>query len=703
MFDEGHFQKVASVVLGIVCVFLFVHLARRFNRPPAKAVASRTAHASFRRPLLLPAPRQRSQTEKLESPAKGKSEPQESKRVVRTRRPRIAPSELKNTPSPAKATMAESKSEPLPVETPALAEFTPLGYVEKADGSTEAIVSEGSRVFLVHEGETFADRYRVQSVSASLVKATDTWADPSPDLNAPETTRLAVQRAPAKSSPESISARLPNNLSLRPPELGSEAVRGRGQGETLVKAISAPLATPKVESLDADTLKPGGRVGYVETASGETNDIVSEGGEIKFVSSEQVVASAPREVDDTKLAENRTPEAPAGPGTAVHGHADSSRLPPLPAALSPPGQAPRDEVSRVLPGALNVDQELDGLVSVGTTSGPGPPRSPPPWLLLDVGATEGRDRAVSAQDVAARDGPTESPPADTFKIKAIGYVEKGDGSVQAIVARGSDTLFVSVGDVFADRFRVVEISDSTVEMVDESPPRPLLAIRGQIPTDGRSEKPLELAGRLAHPESPRSSLATKLGLRARGPRDGILVVQKPTFPKEARAAEPVRSDSNSSTGSGVAIRRQRDLKSAMVIDPPAVLPLWGVAGKHSEALASFAHSRGRSPSSAFSQVLGSQSIASLPLEVSGRLLSLPEIPRTSGRPVKAEASAAGAIDCGSPSGHGGAIVRDLSKNGVSQGTRTLGSSSTVASAAASSADGLQFQFSIGDNACYLPR
>jgi hypothetical protein len=47
---------------------------------------------------------------------------------------------------------------------------TPIGYVEKAGGEKEAIVEVQDRVFLVHEGELFADKYRVLRVTALSVE-----------------------------------------------------------------------------------------------------------------------------------------------------------------------------------------------------------------------------------------------------------------------------------------------------------------------------------------------------------------------------------------------------------------------------------------------------------------------------------------------------------------------------------------------------
>ncbi len=49
--------------------------------------------------------------------------------------------------------------------------FQTLGYVETQDGEMQAIVADGSQVYLVKQGETFADQYRATSVDPILVLA----------------------------------------------------------------------------------------------------------------------------------------------------------------------------------------------------------------------------------------------------------------------------------------------------------------------------------------------------------------------------------------------------------------------------------------------------------------------------------------------------------------------------------------------------
>jgi len=54
---------------------------------------------------------------------------------------------------------------------PATFVFQTLGYVETQDGEMRAIVADGSQVYLVKQGETFADQYRATSVDPTMVLA----------------------------------------------------------------------------------------------------------------------------------------------------------------------------------------------------------------------------------------------------------------------------------------------------------------------------------------------------------------------------------------------------------------------------------------------------------------------------------------------------------------------------------------------------
>lgn len=48
-----------------------------------------------------------------------------------------------------------------------------LGFTEKSGGMREAIVTDDDQIFIVHEGETFARRFRVVRISPTMVELED--------------------------------------------------------------------------------------------------------------------------------------------------------------------------------------------------------------------------------------------------------------------------------------------------------------------------------------------------------------------------------------------------------------------------------------------------------------------------------------------------------------------------------------------------
>ena len=62
-------------------------------------------------------------------------------------------------------------AEPIPNPKSQIITFlTPLGTVEKAGGRVEAIVEDEGQVYIVHEGEVFADKFKVLAISRTEVQ-----------------------------------------------------------------------------------------------------------------------------------------------------------------------------------------------------------------------------------------------------------------------------------------------------------------------------------------------------------------------------------------------------------------------------------------------------------------------------------------------------------------------------------------------------
>ncbi len=97
----------------------------------------------------------------------------------------------------------ESFQAPAPPALPALpaedvanrTSVQPLGYVEKAGGEREAIVEVLGQIYLVHEGELFADKYRALRVTATSVDI----------VEEPATAALPERRRKIKDVPPPVS------------------------------------------------------------------------------------------------------------------------------------------------------------------------------------------------------------------------------------------------------------------------------------------------------------------------------------------------------------------------------------------------------------------------------------------------------------------------------------------------------------------
>ena len=164
-------EKWAIGILGVVCLLLVLNLVLRTG---VKAGASRTT---------LPG---------RVSPAASRS-PALSGRVA-DELARYDPGvrldllkELQNRPLPKlarnpfefearRAALAESTTL-APVATPPAPPAPPplkaVGYTEKAGGVKEAIVSDDQEIYIVHEGESFAKRFRVLKISPAAIEVDD--------------------------------------------------------------------------------------------------------------------------------------------------------------------------------------------------------------------------------------------------------------------------------------------------------------------------------------------------------------------------------------------------------------------------------------------------------------------------------------------------------------------------------------------------
>jgi hypothetical protein len=124
--------------------------------------------------------------------------------------------------------------------------FQALGYIVTQDGDTRAIVAEGAEVYLVTQGDTFADQYRAISVDATLVLAVRVPARQN-DGN--------VLSAQAESGGKSASKRLYGNLHFPLSELakvqtlqGPSTSASQGSADLGVNLINSSLTGFELQS-----------------------------------------------------------------------------------------------------------------------------------------------------------------------------------------------------------------------------------------------------------------------------------------------------------------------------------------------------------------------------------------------------------------------------------------------------------------------
>jgi hypothetical protein len=88
-------------------------------------------------------------------------------------------------PAPAPASTAAA---PPPAQPPAPPPISvkPMGYSETAGGVREVYMSEEDQVYVVHEGETIAGKYKILKITPKIVTVEDVTSHQTADLPIPE-------------------------------------------------------------------------------------------------------------------------------------------------------------------------------------------------------------------------------------------------------------------------------------------------------------------------------------------------------------------------------------------------------------------------------------------------------------------------------------------------------------------------------------
>ncbi|MFB3922709.1 MAG: hypothetical protein ACE145_13375 [Terriglobia bacterium] len=172
MTSGSQFEKWVAGFLGIVCVALVLNM---FLRSGARAGATRAPAGT-----KPPATRVRSGS----SPSRATNElarydPRVQLDVFEKiqKRPRSKPSrnpfEFEAPPAPLVRARTDAPAVPSAPPKPPPPPLKAVGVTQKGGGINEAIVSDDQEIYIVHEGETFAKRFRVRKITPSQVEVDD--------------------------------------------------------------------------------------------------------------------------------------------------------------------------------------------------------------------------------------------------------------------------------------------------------------------------------------------------------------------------------------------------------------------------------------------------------------------------------------------------------------------------------------------------
>ncbi len=164
-------EKWVSGVLGVFCLLLLIHLIMQFSgikagasRVPMAARGSgagRLMHASS---SYVPDDLSRYDPEvhlDLLKKYQSRALPRFERNPFAAEAPRPAP------PAPVAPQPPPAPPPPPPIPLKA------VGYSEKGGGRQEAYVSDEDQVFVVHEGEQFAQKYRVLKITPRSIQIED--------------------------------------------------------------------------------------------------------------------------------------------------------------------------------------------------------------------------------------------------------------------------------------------------------------------------------------------------------------------------------------------------------------------------------------------------------------------------------------------------------------------------------------------------
>ncbi len=439
-------------ILAVVCLVLLNCLVLQFQKLPGRAPVLPTPACSDSVPNEPPA---NVDLEYRKPPLKAS----ENRRVAGKEGSGPQASSGNNTPAGTHAehvASAPSDATQLATQVSVAAQpkrktrtIVPLGYAENAEGRVEAIISMGDGVQVVHEGDVVDDGLKVARIAPTAVELIDNSATSAPVQVMAEAVQSNAQAAPSN-GPQAL------------PRSDSATNSSSDNDHRLLAALSARAVQPSNAQA----------VGYAVTADGRVDAIVAEG---EHVSLSQASKTFPQEFRSptpspatVETAKSSLPAVNPAESTTIEAqpfHADSSTPEqsemPLVASLpdSSKGDNPQGVVSTLEPGAsLPETMQAEPLADYSAAPGGSGARQaePVPQMAQPSGLAIGN----------AAPRPTTAESAN--RLLPLGFVEKAGGEKEAIIELHDQVYIVHEGELFAEKYRVMHITSSTVDVVEES-------------------------------------------------------------------------------------------------------------------------------------------------------------------------------------------------------------------------------------------
>lgn len=186
---KGHLEKWASGILGAVSLLLVVNLALQFNwvraggaRPspayPRVAANARAANSSMGGDDLS---RYESMVElDLLKELDARPLPELTRNPFEFEAPPLTKAQ-----QDAQAAAAAAAALPQP-PPPLVITLKALGYAEKTGGVREAYVADDTDVYIIHEGDSVANRYRILKISPNSITVEDEPSHQSAEIAIPQ-------------------------------------------------------------------------------------------------------------------------------------------------------------------------------------------------------------------------------------------------------------------------------------------------------------------------------------------------------------------------------------------------------------------------------------------------------------------------------------------------------------------------------------